>query len=194
MGNLLNFIPVCNVLVDPDAKLIVSGDPGYVDRSAFIRLDFDPKIGVDNLTMDRTGAQLEIWNRRHTEPAPPILFQSKKAEKLTDIIIHPIIENDAYKLVIKKRELGLQYDANLIGRSNVDRWMGKAYELLHEILIASIELPVWDDCATGSYEKPQHIELWLDRAHADQLAAHSSFRFDPSTVGDILVASREVRS
>lgn len=191
----INFIPVLYAMVEPDLKLVVTCASSRESMvTDYIHVEFDPEIGLDRLTMERTEAEKERWVRLNPTPPPLKLFSSKKTEWVTNIHFHLIREEDRIRLLIKNSDHGFRYDARLIEMKNEHDWAGHGYELVHAVLRAAIEVPALDNEAKLYGQPPKkRIALYIERPLAEELAARSSFSFDPSEQGDVLVAEREVR-
>ena len=113
---------------------------------------------------------------------------------MTDISFKLTCEDGGMKLLLKNNGAGFQHNVTLIERTNGHLLEGQGYEAIYAILKETIEIPRLDQEEREYCKEPvSRIALYLERSLADELAERSSFSFDTSEHGDVLVAEREAR-
>lgn len=202
---LCNFVPVMANLFEPELKLRVSPSIPYDAYSSFeLNVEQDPEIDAGHLTMAPPGWLVEGWSS--SNPAPPptaVPFRSKKSQWLTTF--RGRIEEGAHGINFVLQYLGGGFAS---GATKLDQAVGDGtgtdgFEIIHQLLRATILLPFWDDQVKLRFREaevrirgeagPPGIGLYLEERLATQLAANSSFSFNDTADEGILIARREVR-
>lgn len=200
MAARYNFVQVLNALFEPDLKLRIAIVKPYSDGYSNFQIEIavDPEIDAHNLTMPPPA----WWPKAGSRPAS-IAFQSDQSRTATTLWGSVDAQPTHIRGVLKEMSRGFAYDAGKLEEAIGDKAAGQGFELLHHIVKAAIDLPFWDEEAelaardvrrrTVPPPAPMTIGLYLERPLAEQLAAASSFSFDDSVAGDVLVARREAR-
>ena len=196
MAFQVNFIPVLYAMIEPDLKLIVTCAAARETMvTNYVSIQHDPEMNRDHLTEEASEKDKIRWARNNVTSCPPNLANYRNFEPVTDISFNPIRNENELQLLFRGREDGFETPAALIERTNPENLKGLGYEVILASLKAALECKELDQDAIGDRKRPKNrIAFFLDRALADEIAAHSSFDFDRSQHGDVLLAAREVRA
>ena len=200
-----NFVRVLYALFEPHLKLCITAAVPYEANSRFeIRIDHDPEIDPAELTMPPPPWLARRWAASSKPPQTQFVpFRSENSTTVTSLYGRIERTTGRIKYVLMKMSRGFAYDALKIEEAVEPLAAGGGFELLHQSLKAAIALPFWDEEAelraqpgrgAGELQSPPPtIGIYLERAVADELAANSSFSFDETLSGDVLLVEREAR-
>lgn len=201
-----NFLPVLQCLAEPTLRLWISAHMSreYEHGEFEIVVEHDPELRPDALLRPLSFWHESLWRSANPgRPAPEAEpNKSVEAVKLASFgVTHTFVPGEV-RLLMRHAYQSLGARASRLEQALDLSSRGSGFQLIVDILKASVRLPVWDYQAQVevrhirghvlSSPPRQWISLYLERDLAVELAASSNLSLE-GAADDLLLASREAR-
>lgn len=156
-----------------------------------IKLNFDPEIQADRLTMPIPAERLKRQAILGPITQDWQVFESEKSCAVVEIIIDITEHDDEVRLVFGRGQT-LDHTASLFAKYGGPVEANPYFYILYMIQ-SLVLMEDWKEAFAVPWGKAK-VTIYVDRAIAEALAAHTDFDFDRSVDCLVCMATREVKS
>lgn len=191
----IRFQPVLYAMVESHLKLIVTcGTMRERNECSYIDVKYYPQMDPENLTEEMSDAEKEFWMRVNSTPPPLILRNRRSYESVVKIAFAQQVDGRNLNVMITDSGDGFKRDISLLRRSCGDVIAGREYQVLYELLKASVFCPQLDrDANYAGKGEVANVVLYLERSLSRELNRNLLVPIDTSSNQFTFFAERPLR-